>query len=135
MAEMSMEEFRDKLERWSTKFPEAAQKYLKRSAEVVREETVIKHLSGPRMPRGATSLKNATLGRVSGDLANSITTSVKRRGGGYIAEIGNLRMPLKYAYQWEKQRGRPFLLPSIEAKRGDIIKMLTKAIKESYNDA
>jgi phage gpG-like protein len=154
MAEMSMEEFKAKLDRWGQDFPLFAEKYLKRAAEEVRTEVVTKHLSGPTGPK--------SLSKKSGDLGNSITTSVKRSGGRIRALIGNLKWPLKYARIHEyggiikpKNSGflkfkigdrwifakevripeRSFLRSSLKDKRRAIIDLLTKAIKESYRDA
>ena len=154
MAEMNMNEFNEKMQRWAAKFPVEAERALKRAAGDVRGEAVTKHLSGPT--------SSTTLSRRSGDLANSITTSVRRSGGRMVAEIGNLKKPLPYARIHEyggtirpkkgtflkfeiggktifakevKIPERSYLRSSLKAKRQSIVSIITRAMRESYYDA
>jgi phage gpG-like protein len=158
MSNYTPEEFKRKLERWAKDNPKAVERGLKAGAELVRAEAVAKHLSGPKMPRGKGSLKAATLARGSGDLAGSINTKVKV-GTKISAQIGT---NLKYARIHENggtikpKTGqflkfniggrdifaksvtipkRPFLKPSLEAKRKEAVDLILDKIMEAYRKA
>ncbi len=158
MATYSPEEFKRKIERFAKDQPKAVEIGLKAGAELVRGEAVRNHLSGPKMPTGRGSAKRATLARGSGDLAGSINTKVKTTPK-LLAQIGT---SMKYARIHEKggvikpKSGRflvftignkkifassvtipkrPFLAPSLEAKRSDAVELILKKIMEAYRRA
>ena len=156
MATMSLKEFEKKIKRWAKTQPELLENALKTAAEIVRGEAIIKHLSGPKMARGKGSLKNATLARRSGDLAGSINTKVsvtrKRQTAqvgtnmkyARIHEKGGVILPKKGKYlvfsvgghtvfaRSVKMPKRPFLSPSLEAKRQKILDIMLDRLIEGY---
>lgn len=134
MATYTPEEFKKKIERFAKDQPKAVEIGLKAGAELVRGEAVRNHLSGPKMPKGKGSLKNATLQPRTGDLRGSINTKVKTTPK-LSAQIGT---SIKYARRHEegiKMPKRPFLKPSLEAKRQDAVDLILKKIMEAYRRA
>jgi len=135
----SMAEYEKKLKKWMKELPDDMVVANRQAAEIVRKEVLTKHLNGRKMPKGVGSESNATLGIKSGDLRASISTWAFRTTSGIKAYVGNLTWPLKYAKYHEYGSSihpkRPFLRPSLKAKKKDIIDHLVKAIKRSYEDA
>ena len=156
MATLTMKQFEKKIKYWAKHEPSILEKALKTAAEIVRGEAIQKHLSGPKMAIGKGSLKNATLARHSGDLANSINTKVSVARNRQSAQIGS---NLKYARIHEEggvikpKKGkylkftvggktiftesvtipkRPFLSSSLEAKRQRILEVILDRLMEGY---
>lgn len=88
MSELTFEQFRDKLLRWSVNMPQAAKKALTEAAETVRREAQESHLSGPRMPRGVGHDTQATLAVRTGRLRRSIAIEVNVKPGEVSATVG-----------------------------------------------
>ena len=131
MATYSPEQFERKIKAWAKNTPEAVERGLKAGAELVRAEAVLNHLSGPKMPKGKGSLKNATLQPRTGDLRGSINTKVKTSPK-ISAQVGT---SIKYARRHEegiKMPKRPFLKPSLEAKRDKAVELILDKIMEAY---
>jgi phage gpG-like protein len=151
MATYTPEQFQKKLKRFAKKHPDILEVGLKRSTEIVRTEAVRKHLSGPKMPRGKGSNKNATLARGSGDLAGSVNTKVKvskirqvaqiisnmvysriHELGGKINHTNLFGRGIKATITMPK---RPYLSPSLQVKRKEIVDTLLKAMIRGYKKA
>lgn len=139
MAEYTLKQYKDKLDKWAKDFPNDMERALKTAGEFVRGEAVEKHLSGPRMARGRGSKTSATLSRVSGDLANSLATRVVKSGDRLNAEVGTFKFRLKYASQHEygdkTMPERSYLRSSLKAKKDKILEYLLKMMKKSYENA
>ena len=136
MATYNMKTFEKKIKKWGKNNPKAIMRAFKRGTELVRGETVRKHLSGPKMAKGKGSLTSATLARRSGDLAGSINTKVFQSGTKIAGKVGT---PIKYSRIHEKggtskrpMPKRPFLQPSLEKKRPEIVDIISRAIIEEY---
>lgn len=133
MATLTMKQFEKKIKYWAKHEPSILEKALKTAAEIVRGEAVQKHLSGPKMAKGKGSLKNATLARHSGDLAGSINTKVSVTKRRQSAQVGT---SIKYAHRHEAgtfgMPKRPFLSPSLEAKRQKILDIILDQLIEGY---
>lgn len=130
---MTMEQFQKKIKRWAKDEPKTLRAALRTATEIVRRETVQNHLSGPKMKRGVGSEKHATLARHSGDLAGSISTKVSVTKDKQIGQIGT---NMKYAHRHEAgtfgMPKRPFLHPSLEAKREKILQVILDKMMEAY---
>ena len=89
-----IEEFQKKLARWVKIAPKEVARVLTVGAEMVRREAQEHHLNGPKMPRGVGSEMNATLGRVSSRLFQSIAIKVLSdpNTGRFSAQVGT-RVP------------------------------------------
>jgi len=137
---MTMEQFQKKIKRWAKNEPRTLEAALRTAAEIVRRETVQQHLSGPKMKKGVGSAKHATLARHSGDLAGSISTKVSVTKSKQMAQIGTLSgkvgTVMKYAHRHEEgtfgMPKRPFLHPSLEAKREKILQVILSRMMEAY---
>jgi len=135
MATYSIKGFEKKLRNWAKTNPKEIKIALKKGTEIVRTEVVQNHLSGPKMPRGVGSRNNATLRRISGDLAGSINTKViatKKRISGIIGTN------MDYAEKHEKGIGvplRPFLAPSLAKRKKAALKLILKHMMLAYKKA
>lgn len=149
MSVITLEELRDKLTRWSVVAPQACKKALTEGAETVRREVQEKHLSGPRMPRGVGDPTDATLQPISNTLRRSITKEVTVKPGEVSAIIGtNVVYAARHEFGYESytkiSRGfgtylrkgttpaRPFMRPSLAAKREEVFQKLRVRLFESY---
>ncbi len=151
MATYTPEQFQKKLKRFGKQHPKILGVELKRATEKVRTEAVHKHLSGPRMARGQGSKKNATLARISGDLAGSVNTKVKVSKIRQVAQIiSNMKYSrihelggkIKHTNLFGKgikatitMPKRPYLSPSLQKKRKEIVDVLLKAMIRGYKKA
>lgn len=130
--ERKFDEWRDDMEHVAQHFPEVLEKALTVGVRMVRAEVVEKHLSGPKMPRGIGDPKNATLQPDTGHLRASIQTKVSANPGKLI---GRIFTNTEYAPTHERGRGkipaRPFLAPSLEEKRPDVIQKIKEVILEA----
>ena len=157
MATMSMDQFEAKLKRWAKNNPADVKNALKAGAEVVRGQSIRKHLSGPKMPVGRGSAKNATLARRSGDLAGSLNTKASVSGakisaqvstnlkyarihekGGTIRPVRAKALKFQVGGRWVTKQSvtipaRPFLEPALEEKRNDIINLIGTRMVRGYN--
>lgn len=127
----SLEEFRDRIEALSRNMPNILKKVLLRGGALIREEIVLRHLSGPKMPRGVGDPENATLQPQSGDLRGSIR---------YEARVESDRVGLvlytnvEYARKHEEGRGvpkRPFMKPSLNKKKKEAIDFIRENVMEA----
>ncbi len=147
MSEMTFEQFREKLIRWSAVLPKEMKKALTEAAHTVQREAQEKHLSGPRMPRGVGDETNATLSssepRHSFRLRRSIAIDVVVKPGEVSATIGT-NMPYARIHEYggmmsapgagfRVMPARPFLRPSLAAKHHEIFEKLRVRMFESYN--
>ena len=129
-----------KINKWRRKkmMPAVAQA-LRKAVEVIRRTVLIRHLSGPRMPRGVGSDMNATLARVTGDLAGSVKTDVKMErndirafvmaGGGAARAYARAH---EYGAPSRNLPRRPYIGPAVEVKRRNTLKLIMKALGRSY---
>lgn len=162
MAEYTMKQYKDKIDRWIKKYPNDAQIALNKAATIVMAEVQSKHLAGPKMAQGVGSKTKGTLQSRSGALLSSIAVKVERSGKKMRAYIGTFKRQLKYAAIHEyggiikpKEPGgllrfkignawiltkqvkipeRSYLRSSLKAKRGAVVQTLLEAIKRSYNN-
>ena len=139
MPEMDMKQFNDKVNRWMKDFPQEVEKALGAGAAMVHSEAIDKHLSGPKMRRGAGSLTKATLQPRTGNLKNSITFRVLKKGSQLTGQVGNWKNPLVYARVHEEGLGRapkrPFLSSSLKSKQKQIVDFILKSMMRSYENA
>ena len=138
MATLTMEQFQKKLKRFGKDHPDLLKVALRRGAETVRLEAVRKHLSGPKMPVGKGSTKNATLARRSGDLAGSLNTKVVANKKRQSAKVSTNLIYARIHEKGDKTKGmpkRPYLSSSLQAKRKDIVDDLLKAMIRGYKKA
>ena len=138
MATLTVEQFEKKLRRFGNNHPDLLKVALRRGAETVRLETVRKHLSGPKMPKGIGSTKNATLARRSGDLAGSLNTRVVANNKRQSAKISTSLIYARIHEKGDKSKGmpkRPYLEPSLQAKRKEIVDDILKAMIRGYKKA
>jgi hypothetical protein len=139
MPEMDMKQFNEKVNRWMKDFPEEVEKALGAGAAMVHGEAIDKHLSGPRMGKGIGSNTNATLQPRTGNLKNSISFRVLKKGTQLTGQVGNWKNPLVYARVHEEGLGhapkRPFLKSSLRAKKKQIVDFILKAMMRSYTNA
>ncbi len=124
--------FSDKLMRWSVLMPKELKNALQIGGELVRREVQEKHLSGPKMPRGVGDESNATLAVQTGTLRRSIALRIRVATGDVSAEIGTT-----VGYGRRHEEGlmvpeRPFLRPSIVAKRSEVMRQVERSVMESY---
>ena len=134
----NMADYEKKLKKWEKDFPNDMVKALGQAAEEVRKEVLTKHLNGLKMPSGVGSESHATLGIKTGKLRSSISEKVFRTAGGIKAWVGTFISPTDYAKKHEFGIGvpkRPFLSPSLKAKRKWIVNHLQKKMMESYKNA
>ena len=142
MAEYTMKQYKDKIDRWIKDYPKEAEKTLKTAAEIVYGEVQKSHLSGPKMGVGEGSETHGTLQPRSGNLRSSITTKVNREGNKMEAAVGTFKRTLPYARIHEyggiigrrKMPERSYLRSSLKAKKRTILRMILDAIKRSYNN-
>jgi phage gpG-like protein len=130
--ENGLQEFSDKLMRWSVLLPKELRNALQIGGELVRREVQEKHLSGPKMPRGVGDDMNATLAVQTGTLRKSIALRIKVASGDVSAEIGTT---VGYGRKHELGigvPGRPFLRPSIVEKRSAVMQQVERSIMASY---
>lgn len=123
-----------KLERWAKVAPEAVKKTLSAAAMLVSGEVQLKHLSGPKMPRGVGNETTATLAVRTGRLRRSITQRVRVESSGkFSAMVGtNVGYARKHELGLEGLPHRPFLRPSLEKKRPEVFKFIEEAMMKSY---
>ena len=135
----SMAEFEKKLKRWEKDFPDDMVKAMGQASEAVRTEVLTKHLNGFKMAKGVGSDTSATLGIKTGRLRASIAQKVYKSVAGIKAYIGTFISPTKYAkyheYGTKIHPKRPFLEPSLQAKKKKIVQILQDAMKRSYDNA
>jgi phage gpG-like protein len=156
MGTYTPKQFEAKLRRFAKDNPKAVAKGLRKGLDIVRREAVMNHLSGPKMPQGVGSKTNATLARQSGDLATKLNTNVTVGTSGIKARIGS---PLKYApvheygatitpknakmlvFEIGGQKvfakkvtipARPFLHPSVDAKRQEVTETILRHLMREY---
>ena len=135
-----IKELQKRLARWVKVAPEEVKKVLTLGGEMVRREAQERHLNGPKMPRGVGDPMNATLGRRSSRLFQSIALRVMAtKDGKFSAQVGtNVRGKDGRAYGREHELGlngmpaRPFLRPSLIKKRPKIFEMISKEFLKSY---
>lgn len=159
MAKQDLPAFQKKLRRWIRMMPREMETALNRGADIVVAEVQRGHLSGPKMPRGVGSQSGATLASKTGTLRRSITKVVRVAGQRVVAKIGTR---LKYAavhefgatirpvrarlLRWEDETGahfakqvkipaRPFLRPSVQAKRPAVMEEILRAAMRGYKKA
>lgn len=159
MATLTFEQWAKKLEKWNKAQLDAVRIALKTGTEIVRAEAIRNHLSGPKMPRGVGSPNTATLARGTGDLAGSINTKVAVAGtklqasvltnlkyarihskGGTIVPVRARALKFKIGNQWIAAKrvtipARPFLEPSLDAKRNEVDRIIANRIVEAYKQA
>ena len=141
MSELTFEQFREKLLRWSVILPQAAKKALTEAAITVQREAQEAHLTGPRMPRGAGGTTNATLavgqsrkGHIGGRLRQSIAIDVQVKPGEVSATVGtNVFYGRLHELGIGKMPERPFLRPSLSANHHQIFESLRIRMIESYS--
>lgn len=130
----TFDEWNSFIARTAKSLPNVVKKALTIGTREVRTEAVLKHLSGPKMPKGIGDPKNATLARQSGDLAGSIQTKVKVDPD---KVYGKVFTNMKYAGRHERGTDgmpkRPFLNPSLDAKEESARELVRKAILEALN--
>ena len=130
---MSMEQLQGKIQRWMRIAPEQLKKALLKGARVVTKEVQSKHLSGPKMPRGMGDLTRATLAVQTGRLRRSITERVQVSRDRVTAQVGtNVPYGRKHEKGLEKMPERPFLRPSLEAKKSRVMEMILDGFMEAY---
>jgi len=125
------EDWKEDMENVAKEFPDIIERALTVGARIVRAEAVEKHLSGPKMPKGVGDLKNATLQPRTGHLRASVQTEVSSDSKKLI---GKVFTNTEYAPKHEFGRGvpkRPFLGPSLEKKRPEVIEEMKKVIVEA----
>jgi len=136
MAILTMEQFQKKLKNWVRTNPQNLTIALKKAAEKVRGEAVRNHLSGPKMSKGVGSKTNATLARISGDLAGSVNTLASATIKKQVAQISS---NLKYANRHEHgtfgMPERSYLRSSLAKKRLEVLDDIAKAMIEGYKKA
>lgn len=127
-------QFQAKLARVGRRLPGVVKNALYRAGEKVRNEAIDKHLSGPTSTVTGEGALNASLSRQSGDLAGKLRTRV--RGGS--KPNARVASPMRYAtYHEEGSPGgkippRPFLKPSLQQKKPEIMDDLLKEVVEAY---
>ena len=157
MATYDMKQFEKKLKKWGKNNPKAVKKAMKAGTELVRKETIDKHLSGPKMAQGKGSSTSATLKSGSGDLRGSINTKVtvsnsktsgqigsalkyariheqggtiKAKNGGYLKfKIGGSWVMVKEV----KIPKRAYLEPSLQKKKSDVMDLIGRMMIREYN--
>ncbi len=141
MGRYTPKQYERKLKRWLRTMDPAVKEALRRGGEIVRREALLKHLSGPKMPKGVGSETSATLARPSGHLAGSIRAYVQKHGGKLHGLVSGGGSGIKYAAVHEygyKRRGIPersFLRSSLNAKRKQIMRVLLDGMMDSYRRA
>lgn len=131
--ENGLKEFEQKLMRWSVLMPKETEKALRLGGELVRREVQEEHLSGPPMTRGVGDYLNATLAAQTGTLRRSIALRIRVASGDISAEIGTtVPYGKKHELGLDRMPERPFLRPSIEKKRSEMVRLIEKHVMSAY---
>lgn len=122
-----------KLQRWAKDMPNEAKEALERAGYMVRRVVINEHLSGPKMPRGVGSLREATLQPRTGTLRRSIRVRTRKAGSKVQVFIGtDVRYALVHEQGGAHHPKRPFLAPSVNKKRSAVVDFLMRQMMESY---
>lgn len=89
MATYTPEQFQKKLQKFAKTQPKAVLKGMMTAANIVRNQAVKKHLSGPKMPVGKGSSTRGTLQPRSGNLRNRMSIGATVSGKKLKATISN----------------------------------------------
>ena len=129
-----IKELQKRLARWVKVAPEEVKKVLTLGGEMVRREAQERHLNGPKMPRGVGDPMNATLGRRSSRLFQSIALRVMAtKDGKFSAQVGtNVSYGRKHELGREGMPERPFLRPSLLKMRPRIFERIQEEFLKSY---
>jgi len=131
---MTMEQLRDKIQRWMRVAPQALKEALLKGAKLVTKEAQSTHLSGPKMPRGLGDPTRATLAVQTGRLRRSINERVTVSKDRVIAQVGtNVLYGRKHEEGLEKMPERPFLRPSVEEKKPRVMELILDTMMGAYN--
>ena len=136
MAKLTMDQFQRKVRRWRRKFPDAIREALERGGERILHEVHTKHLSGPKIPRGEGHPTNATLQPQSGRLKTSVHYRVRSTSRETSLTVGtNVIYAGVHEHGYKKRNipARPFLQPSVDAKRDAILDDVSESIVAAYN--
>jgi len=130
MAKLTLNQFQKKVNRWAKENPEAVEEALAAGAEMVRGEAVEKHLSGPTS--GGGGFHGESLRVRSGTLRNSVTSRVKGGATPSAKVATNVVYAAAHEYGTPKMPRRPFLRPSLEEKRKDVMELILRKIMETF---
>lgn len=134
----TMEQFKRKIERWQRDQPEAVEKGMRKGLERMVGTAKLKHLSGPKMPRGVGSKTHGTLQPRSGDLRAAMGKKIKRTGTGVHGYLVNSMVYAavhEYGYPPMRMPQRSFARPSINDEMEHLKDDITKAVIASYEHA
>ncbi len=158
MANLTLAQWHRKLSRWARRAPKSLKQELEGATRLVKRTSQRKHLSGPRMPVGVTSLKLPTIDS-KGSLRNSLRTRVQVRGSEISAQVearhglahilhegGTVTAPARNPFVFAiggrmvvtrrvRMPARRFLAAARESKRRAILKGLSKRMVRSYEQS
>ena len=141
MATLTMPQLQGKMRTWLAKGTRAAKRTLDREMMLVVAEAQEMHLSGPKMRTGQPHPTLATLAVQTGRLRGSVTfRKTTKKHYELISGIGT-NVPYGKVHEFGLMSGgvkmpeRPWARPSIEARKGFIIKALLKTFMREYRRA
>lgn len=119
MAKLTLEQLKAKMERWGKEQPRALVKALMRGGALVVADIQSKRLTGQ------------VLNVRTGTLRRSISSQVRLTATGAEAKVGT---SVWYGRWWELDapKPRPFIRPSIEAKRGRVMDIILEEMMKAY---
>ena len=119
MAKLTLEQLRDKLDRWRQEQPRALIKALMKAGSIVVGDIQANRLTGQ------------VLNVRTGTLRRSISRQVRLTATGAEAKVGT---PVWYGRWWELDapKPRPFIRPSIEAKQGRVMEIILEEMMKAY---
>ena len=140
MSRMSMAVWNRRIRRMATTMPDVVRNAYTRAAIIVIGHAQKHHLSGPKMPRGVSGgFSGSTLAVQSTELRNRLahklgTTTLGRviiRVGTNVTS-GGYSYPRAHEYGLGKMPERPFLRPSVDAKRNNTVKEIRNGVIQAY---
>lgn len=135
MAKLTFKQFQQKVNRWAKENPKAVEEALAAGALMVSGEAVEKHLSGPTSAGGGFFGESLSVGKrkgLGGTLRRSISERIKG-GKNPSATVGtNVVYAPIHEYGLGRMPQRPFLRPSLEKRRKDVMELILRKIMEAF---
>lgn len=139
MAKLTLEQLQRKMARWGPKGIAMIQDGMEQVGTEVNAHAIRHHLHGPKMPRGVTGgFSNSTLHSRVG-MRQRLAVRAKKRGSRVTISVGtNLTnrgysYPRAHEYGLGKMPERPWLRPSVKAKKKRLLAVIRKRYIEAYN--
>lgn len=139
MSRMTMAVWQRRIRRLSKRMPDVVEGAYIRAAAAVVGHAQKRHLRGPKMPRGVSGgFSGSTLSAPTRRLRGSLSQKVKVTADRVVARVGTNVTNRGYSYPRAHEFGlgkmpeRPFLRPSVEAKRENTAEEIRDAVMTAY---